>query len=250
MKRRSFLQKGGIVGTGALTALAGCTSENSPPPRRSNVVNDLSITGNNLQIRPFPADQQWVMSRRDIDLVSTGSSDGNTNGNGAANSLSGFSPVGVASAAKGRGATGRGSGGYSSAPRTHNGRAWFFGGSYANSWYDDHEDEVEKYPVTLAAIGVAYLGTNQQFQEQDPGAGPVSWDQTYDEPDPNTKIETPLVGEQGAGWYRVGAHTVIEEQALAEGEDGDLGWECIDIRVERANGSLEVTERWKVSPRV
>jgi len=249
--RRTLLKTSRIVATGGLTAIAGCIgSTNEPPPRRSNVIDniELSADGTTLRIDPFAESDRWVQSRRDLDVdasARSGNQTGATESIASLSVLSKLSPVGTARAAKGRGATGRGSGGYRSAPRTANGRAWFWGGSYTNGWYNDHDDEVSQYPVDIATLGVAYIGSNARFEEQDPGPGPINWDDTYDSP-ADEEIETSIEDVQ-PGWYRVGANIVVAE---GPDEGADLGWECIDLRLEQTADGKEITERWKVSPRI
>lgn len=251
INRRTLLRRSSIVATGGVTAIAGCTgSNNEPPPRKSNVIDtiELSADGTTLEIDPSADSDRWVQSRRNLEAdasTRSGNQTGNNGSEASLSALSNLSPVGTVQAAKGRGATGRGSGGYSSAPRTANGRAWFWGGSYTNRWYDDHDDEVSKYPVDIATLGVAYIGSNARFEEQDPGPGPINWDDSYDAPT-DAEIETSIRNLQ-PGWYRVGANIVV-----ADGPDEgvDLGWECVDLRVEQTVDGKEITERWKVSPRI
>ena len=256
MERRDLLNTSGIIAVSGLTALAGCSGadDTAPPPRKSNVIDEVSLgqNGSTLTIDPVPQEDQWVQSRRDLYEGKNTTAEKTTTSEDTSTesaSLSGLSPIGIASAAKGRGATGRGAGGFSSAPRTSNGRAWFFGGAYANSWYNEHDDEVEKYPTRVAQLGIAYVGTNEEFEEQNPGPGPVSWDETYDNPDPDTPIETD-VADLRDGWYRVGANIVVDNRGTGNEETTNLGWECIDIRVEDNGSGKEITERWKVSPRI
>jgi hypothetical protein len=249
MDRRTLLKTSGIVAASGLTALAGCIgSNNEPPPRKSNVINNIQLAddGSTLSIDPVVDENQWVQSRRDIDIVtSDASSETRSIGVPAGHSLlAGLSPIGVARAAKGRGSTGRGTGGYSSATKTSNGRAWFWGGSYARPWYNDHDDEIEQYPVDIATLGIAYIGPNAVFEEQDPGPGPVTWDETYEDPT-DDEIETSLENLR-TGWYRVGANIVTPNGRGTT----DLGWECVDLRIEDGVGGKEITERWKVSPRI
>lgn len=251
MKRRTLLRASGIVATSGLTAIAGCIGgDNEPPPRRSNVIDDIELAddGSTLRIDPVSGTNRWVQSRRDIDIdIDSSRRSGRSRSKLTASrsALAGLSPVGTARAAKGRGATGRGSGGYRSAPKTSKGRARFWGGPYTHRWYDDHDEEVERYPVEIMTLGIAYLGTNARFEEQDPGPGPVNWDRTYDSPT-ESEIETSIQNLQ-PGWYRVGANI-----AVPEGQEtaANLGWECIDIRIERTPTGKEITERWKVSPRI
>jgi len=238
-----------------MVSLAGCigTGSSSPPPRKSNVIETVQVAdgGSTLVVTPEPAPEQWVQTRRDLDVVDASTDGADTDGNSTETTarlgvLSGLSPVGVASAAKGRGATGRGAGGYSSAPKTSSGRAWFWGGGYTSTWYNNHEDEVDKYPVDINQLGIAYLGTHAQFKEQDPGPGPVTWDETYDSPD--GEIETDIESMR-VGWYRVGANIVVADGAESDSAT-DLGWECVDLRVEDTGSGPEITEEWKVSPRI
>ena len=245
-----MLKTSGIVAAGGLTAVAGCLgTNNEPPPRRSNVIDEVELAadGSALRIDPYGESDRWLQSRRDLDAdPASGSGDGtDTESTASLSALAALSPVGRARAAKGRGATGRGSGGYRSAPRTANGRAWFWGGSYTNGWYDDHDDEVSQYPVDIATLGVAYIGSNTRFEEQDPGPGPINWDDTYDSPT-DEAIET-SVRDLQPGWYRIGANTVVAE---GPDEGTDLGWECLDLRIEQTLDGKEITERWKVSPRI
>lgn len=253
MQRRTFINTGGLAAMVTLTGLAGCTSgSDSPPPRKSNVLEPIQLVDNGsaIKIETVDTEDQWVESRRDIEVDgSTDRVDSTADNHAAASMLSGLSPVGVADAAKGRGATGRGAGGFSSAPKTPKGRARFYGGAYVGGWRDDHDDEIERYPVEVAMIGVAYTGTNEQFEEQDPGAGPVRWDETYPEPNPSQSLQTDVQNVR-PGWYRVGAQTIVDRPGGGDSGGVDLGWECVDLRVEQTSTGKEVTERWKVSPRI
>ncbi|MFC4551338.1 MULTISPECIES: hypothetical protein [Halorussus] len=230
MRRREFLLASGLA---AATALAGCSGNAAPPPRKSNVVSNVETTDTALRIDL--ADQAWVMSRYD---------GGGSQSLADPDDVGGFGPVGVAGAkgkggGGGRGATGRGTGGYSKAPRTHHGRAWFHGGGYADDWYENHSDEVSKYPVAVAALGVAYLGSSFAFQDDKPGPGPVNWDEVYRNPD--DAVKHPISQD---GWYRVG--TRIE----GEKSGHDFRWESIDLEVKDAGSGYEIGEEWKVSPRI
>lgn len=253
MDRRTLLKTSGIVATGGLTALAGCSGgDNEPPPRKSNVIDRIQLAddGTALIIDPVTDENKWVRSRRDIDIEASDRTKGKERSIDASadrSLLADLSPIGVARAAKGRGATGRGSGGFSSAPKTSRGRARFWGGGYTNRWYNDHDDEVDRYPVDIATLGVAYIGSNAVFEEQDPGPGPVNWDVTYDAPT-DSDIETPFQNLR-PGWYRVGANIVTPDGGRTDART-DLGWECVDLRIEDNNGGKEITERWKVSPRI
>lgn len=230
MYRRSFITATGLT---ALTALAGCLSDKSPPPRKSNVIERIEATTNTIRIDL--ADQGWVKSRYD----STGKLRDPPD-------LDALAPVGVAEAkggifgsGGGRGATGRAAGGHASAPKTSHGWAWWHGGVYANDWYDDHDDEIEQYDVHLREVGVRYFGSNDEYEDDRPGAGPVAWDRVYDSPDDVVKHPFELTG-----WYRVGVHiagTTVNQ---------DFGWECFDFEVVPDHPGYEIANKWKISPRI
>jgi hypothetical protein len=240
MNRRQFLATGATLVT---ASTAGCLlglfdNDNAPPPRRSNLVEEFSVSQGSMTVDFVSPGEQWLMSRRD---VSSGTRDDGTN----QRSLSRFStlsPFGVA-AAKGRGASGRGrpNTGSGSRPETGNGFLWFGGGAYVGSWYNNHEEQVDRYDADIDEVGIAYLGTNQTFRESAPGPGPVGWEDTYDNPDGELDIDqSPEVG-----WHRVGANVVTADGTA------DFGWESYDLRLQTVeDAELEITEQWKVSPRI
>lgn len=208
MRRRHFIASAGL---GAAAALGGCLgSQEAPPPRKSSVVSEFETNDGSLVVDL--ADNTWVMSRYE----------------GTQQSLDDLNPVGVAAAAKGgrggggRGASGRGSGGYASAPRTTHGHAWYHGGDYADDWYEDHRGDGTRYPVTVAALGIAYLGGTARFRDDAPGPGPVPWDERY--PNPEDAVEYDLSNGSDAGWYRVGAKIVGTETSH------DFRWESFDLK--------------------
>lgn len=230
MRRRHFIAAAGI---GALSALGGCLGNDTPPPRKSSVVSDFEVQSGTLVV-DFATDK-WVMSRYD----------------GAQQSSAMVSPIGVASAkgssggGGGRGSTGRGTGGYTSAPRTSHGHAWYHGGDYADDWYEDHEDEVARYPVTVAALGVAYLGSTDQMREEAPDAGAVPWDQEFQNPSETVRYDVTSRSESPqAGWYRIGANIVGTDP------DHDFRWECYDLEIDDTATGFSLNEQWKVSPRI
>ena len=224
MRRRNFIVASGL---GTIAALTGCLGGGSaPPPRKSNVVSDIRVRDGSLSIDV--ADDTWVASRYDR----------------TQQSLAALNPVGVASAkgkggGGGRGATGRGSGGYSSAPKTRHGYAWYHGGDYADDWYENHGDAVSRYSVTVATLGVAFLGSTAEIQDRAPGAGAVPWDETFSDPDDTVEYDV-----SRPGWYRVGANVV--------GENGhDFRWESYDVELDGGSGGgYSIEEQWKVSPRI
>jgi hypothetical protein len=237
MRRRRFLQASGAVW---LAAVAGCLGSSSPPPRKSNSITDVELVADDATptLEVALADDPWVMSRYDA---------GGSSARSAPNGLGGLLPVGTAGAQKGgggaagRGATGRGNGGYSSAPRTHHGFAWYHGGSYADDWYENHRDEVDRYQTTVATLGVAYLGSNDRYTDDPPGPGPVPWDRTIEDPE-----DTETYAVEREGWYRIGA------ELRGENVSHDFEWECVDLHLEEGftTDGMEIDEEWKVSPRV
>lgn len=240
--RRQYvlLAAGAAVSAGTAGCLGFFSDDQSPPPRKSNVVEDIAVEGGTVVVEFVPPDNRWLMSRRDVDTSEQNSLDTG----GGRSALDRLSPVGTASA-KGRGATGRGTvsrgGGSGSTPRTGNGYLWFGGGAYAGAWYNNHDDEVRRYPISIDEVGSARLGDNQTFRDTAPGPGPVGWDRTYDTPSDGT---LPVVTDLSEGWYRIGAHTV------ADGGDVDLGWESFDVWLQNDAGGFDIAEQWKVSPRI
>jgi hypothetical protein len=230
MNRRTYLRTCGIAAAGGLATLAGCSGNNQPPPRESSVIEEIDVNGDALVIDLESDSNQWIKTREELDAATS-----------IGGTVSSLSPVGVASARKG--ATSRGSrSGYRNAPDSPtNGRAWWGGGDYVDDWYEDHRGEIDRVPVGVAAIGVAYLGTNDEFKENPPGPGKPdeSWDKTYDDPSGTVK---PDLASNGAGWYRIGAKVTPEA-------GGSLAkpWEAVDLRVD-GNGNVE--ENWKVSPKI
>lgn len=272
MDRRQFVLTTGVV-VGSTTALAGCTdSTDDPPPRKSNVIESVTVNNQSLQVQLEPTSEQWVMSRRDL----SGGSDEATGKltdsspisptdedfspsvrstlSESSQSIRGLlgqlSPVGVV-AAKGRGATGRtSSGGFSSAPKTSKGRARLFGGAYVGPWYNTHKEQVDKYPVVATTLGASYLGDDETFQESAPGPGPVSWDTSTQPPEePESAALTMPVTEPG--WYRLSARIEATDRVVGPDDDPQFGWESIDARVDQTtDDTIEIAEKWKVSPRI
>ena len=240
-RRRYLLLAAGVAASAGTAGCLGFLSGNnqSPPPRKSNVVEDIVVEGETLIVEFVSPDNRWLMSRREIDT----SEQNNVETGAGRSTLDRLSPVGTASA-KGRGATGRGTvgrgGGSGSTPRTGNGYLWFGGGAYVGSWYSNHNDEVRRYPIDIDEVGAARLGDNQTFRDAAPGPGPVTWDRTYDTPEDTIRFDTPL----REGWYRVGTHTVTD------GGDVDLGWESFDLWLQTDAGGFDIAEQWKMSPRI
>lgn len=255
MKRRTFLRTGAAA-VAASTALAGCTGDNSPPPRKSDVFKDVAAQDGQIAVE-FDHDIV-VETRADVD--------GSAALVNPLSLLGGLSPIGVA-AAKGRGATGRGAGGYSSAPKTGHGHAKWHGGAYAGGWRDDHDDEIQMHNATVALAGAAYLGTNESYEENPPGAGPVEWDETWSNPSPtddttgnktsanetddgSTAVPETFEGTEinydatKVGWHRIGTKLTTP--------DGDhvFGWEAVDFRVVETTDGYSVEKTWKISPRL
>jgi hypothetical protein len=244
MDRRRFLLASGL--TAGTVGLAGCTSipligggGQTPPPRKSSVFTDVEASEQGIVLE-LP-DQPWIQSRAEI------GNSGALAPPDAAGLLGGLSPVGLASAAKGGavGATGRGDGGASRAPRSTHGYAKWHGGDGDDydDWREEHDDDVDRYDAAIAAVGVAYLGSNAQYDDNEPGPGkpPGGWDETMSSVDGNQVVyET----DPQSGWYRSGA------RLEAPGTDHTFGWESVDYMVERAGGGPKVDRAWKISPRL
>lgn len=233
MDRRQYLR----VTAGAATAgLAGCLGilggDNAPPPRRARVFSDVRVQDATVVVA-F-ADRIEVESRQDVDASLEGAAD--------------LAPVGVASAQKGRGATGRGTGGYRSAPKGRHGWAVWHGYDDADDWREDHDDEIRMYPARVDRLGLAFLGPTERYEDDPPGPGPVPWDETYDDPDPGATVRESLATLTDAdrpreGWYRVGVHLVH-----ARG-NADFGWQAADAKLDR-EGNWAIEKAWHVRPQV
>lgn len=219
--------------------MAGCLfgGNNSPPPRRSEVFDDVALEGSQLQIQ-LHSDVE-VESRRE----NQGALDA---GDAAAN----VAPVGAARAAKGAG--GRGTGGYSSAPKhPRHGWAIWHGGDYADDWREDHRDEIQMYDATVATLAVAYLGTDSDYENDAPGPGPgeVSWGKTWEDPDNGASASADIAAVSPGdtpreGWYRVGTELVSRDGSV------DFGWQAVDFEVDQQSGGWAIEKAWYVKPRV
>jgi len=244
--RRRFLHGAALLPTAGLVGLSGCSSSESPPPRRSRVLSTVTI--DSAQLLAELVDDPWVATRRDgvpINGQNAQSLDSNAKDSPSGLSVIGsLSPVGTAQAQKGgggggRGAVGRGRGSsYSDAPRTGRGRAKYHGGAYVGTWYDDHDDEVRRAETEISEVGIARIGPVSDTDEELPAPGPVSWDETWQNPDDTVSIDV-----TNAGWYRVGTHTTA-----ADGTN--LGWEAVDVLVKDDNDTYSIAQKWKVSPRI
>lgn len=234
MERRRFLR--GSAGLLAGATLAGCLGNNAPPPRKAKVFDDVSLDGTTLE----------VDLRQQIEVESRLE---NQSGLDAGAAVSSLAPIGVAAAAKGAGA--RGAGGYSSAPRGRHGWAIWHGGSYSDDWRDDHRDELRMYSAAVATLAIAYVGTDNEYENDTPGPGPgdVSWDRTWDDPSEDT-VKTVSIADVSPrdqpreGWYRVGTELVSEDGSR------DFGWQAVDMEVDNEAGSWIVDKTWYVKPRV
>ncbi|MFB6152431.1 MAG: twin-arginine translocation signal domain-containing protein [Haloarculaceae archaeon] len=239
MNRRTFVR--GSAGLTAGLALTGCLGvlggNSSPPPRKAELFDDVALDGTTMEI-DLLSDPR-VQSRAEEAQ------------NGlAAGAVASLAPVGVARAAKGAG--GRGAGGYAGAPRHHRHRGWavWHGGDYADDWRENHRDELSWYPATVATLGVAYLGTDNEYEDNPPGPGAddVSWDRTWNQVSDDA-VKTVDIGavspspEPEQGWYRVGTELV------AENRDLDFGWQAVDFEVDDDTG-WKVDKAWYVAPRV
>lgn len=230
MNRRRFLATSALVGT---SALAGCSGD-SPvaPPRESEVFEQVTPQDGTLVVRldDDPAVESRVDVGGDLEAPAIGGPIGvaRAGGRGGRSGRSG----------SGSGATGRGSGSGTSYKGRH-GRNKYYGGTYS-SWHDDHDDDVEEYGAVVAAVGIAYLGSNAMSDDDLPGPGPADeWDKKVE--DPSQQVSYDL---SQAGWYRVGGKLV------AQNGSHDFGWEAVDIAIDESGSGYDVDEEWKVSPRL
>ncbi|MEZ3117339.1 hypothetical protein RYH80_15590 [Halobaculum sp. MBLA0147] len=248
MRRRDALR--GTAGLLAGAGLAGCLGgDPAPPPRESRVFEDVSIADATLQIELVS--QPFVESRKDVGA--SGALDSKRGGStvdlGAA--LGALSPIGVASAQKGgggRGATGRGAGGYRSAPTGRHGWAVWHGSDDDDEWRENHAQEIEEYPADVDRIGVEYLGRESEYEDDPPGPGYVPEGKVWDDPEPGTELTARLAAVSptdgpAEGWYRVGVHLVHAEGTA------DFGWQGADLEVDN-EGSWIVDKAWHVKPRL
>jgi hypothetical protein len=242
MNRRRFLVTSGVsvAGAASLSGCLGILGGQTPPPRKSSVFTDVKATENGIVLN-LP-DQPWIQSRADV------GSSGSLAKPGLAASLAGLSPVGVASAAKGGGAvgaTGRGDGGAATAPRSTHGYAKWHGGDGDDydDWRESNDDDVGRYDATVAAVGVAYLGSNARYDDNEPGPGkpPGGWDETMTSVDDRRIVYDAQPQE---GWYRSGA------KLEAASGDHNFGWESVDYLVEQSSNGPKVDRVWKISPRL
>lgn len=234
MNRRKFLTT--AAATTTTIAVAGCTvGDQSPPPRRSNVFEGLSTEEGTL--RANLASNPTVKSRAQVHETPI-EEEINEQLSNAGSFLASLSPVGVA-AAKGRGVAGRGVSSGGSAPRGTHGWYIYYGGDYADGWYEEHEKEVKEYPVNIVEAGVGRLGQLEAEEKTLPVPGPVEWEEVYNSPNDSFTYDIPR-----QGWYRVGLHMV------AANADYNFGWAAVDFQLEQEGGEYRISNQWKVSPRI
>jgi hypothetical protein len=226
MNRRRFLATSATVG---VLAMAGCSDDETAPPRRSQVFENQRVTDGRLEVQLDP--QPRVESREDVEagLVPIGF-------------------VGRAAAAKGggagRGASGRGkSGNYGDAPKHSNhGHAMYGAGAYGNDYRDDHDDDIERYDASIATVGVARIGDPGDDEDDLEAYGDFDPDElTEYDASAGDAVTHPI--DQGAGWYRTGA------KLTGDSVDHDFGWSYLDVEVEGAE-EMSVGQHWKLSPRL
>ena len=251
MDRRQYLR----VTAGAATAgLAGCLGffggDQSPPPRRAQVFADVRVQDAAVVVE-F-ADRIEVESRQEVNanLKGVADSDGIADPDGVAD----LAPVGVADAQKGRGgrsgrgATGRGTGGYRSAPKGRHGWAVWHSHDDDDEWREDHDDEIRMYPARVDRLGLTFLGPTAKYEDDPPGPEPVPWERTRDDPEPGETVRAPLSALTATdtpreGWYRLGVHLVHANGGA------DFGWQAADAKVDR-EGNWEMEKAWHVRPQV
>ncbi|WP_018258539.1 hypothetical protein [Halomicrobium katesii] len=228
MRRRSFV-RASVFGLAGVGSLAGCSGSTSTPPRESDVFDELRVSSGTLEV-PL-VEEPVVESRADVEASLD-------------IAASGLSIVGTARGQKGGGrgggATGRGTGGYVTAPHGHHGRAIYHGDDDDDEWRDDHRDEIEQYQAAHQRVGLAYLGSDDQYSDDPPGPGPVDWDETWSDPGKQTLTYENV----RPGWFRAGS------KLEAERGTHDFGWEAIDFEVTEEGGGYQIENPWKVSPRL
>lgn len=237
MDRRTFVRGG--VGLAAGTGLAGCLGLGSeaPPPRKAKVFDDVTVSGSTLQVK--------LLAQPEVESRATGGSSDPAE----TTAVESLVPVGVARAAKGgRGATGRGSGGYSSAPKGRHGWAVWHGGDYEDEWREEHDDELRMYPANVALLGAAWLGTTARYEDEAPGPGEEPLDRRWSDPEEGTTKRVDLrelspTSTLREGWYR------LEVDLESRDGDVDFGKQSADVKVDdEGNGQIE--KAWHVKPRV
>jgi hypothetical protein len=200
------------------------------------VFEDVSLNGREMQIS--------LMSNPRVETRAE-NVQGDLEAGGVAASLL---PVGRARAAKGAGS--RGAGGYSSAPShwRHRGWAIWHGGAYTDDWRDEHDDEIEEVQASVATLGVAYLGSDNDYENDTPGPGPVDWDRTWDDPSNGGEMTvdigalSPGSGPR-EGWYRIGTQFESSSGTI------EPEWQAVDFEVDN-DGRWLVDKAWYVAPRV
>lgn len=268
MNRRRFLRLSGAGFAIATGSLAGCLGGNErPPPRKADVFEDVSIDNGTMELSLLsePKVESDVDNVDEAAIVGALLPIGTARAGSRSSSGSGVS-----------GATGRGTGGYSSAPKDSRHGWAIYGGYEDDDWREEHADDLKMYQATVATLGIAYLGSNMEYQQDPPGPGPVAWDKEWTDVEPGETLEVDLGavspdsqfgsdtstasgnesgGDGGSGsdadsrasegWYRVGSHL--------ESPDGstDFNWQAVDFKLERAStGELTVDEAWHVRPRL
>lgn len=227
MNRRSFMKKSTASVLG-VSALSGCIDEEENPPRKSDVFRQVDVSEETVVVDLVNNPTVTVLEE-DVDGTV----------------LSGVSPIGVASAAKGRGAGGRSRGGWSSAPKTSRGRARWIGGAYVGVWYSSHDDDIEQVNVRLNELAIGTIDeANDADREELPGARVIPWDTRLTEINQGGENELPLENPEPGTWYRVGA------QLVSQNGDRLYNWEFIDFELTETDGSFDVSNEWKVSPRI
>lgn len=236
--RRTFLTSS-LAATAVTVGMAGCLGgNNTAPPRKSHVFDDVGTDGGKLLVH-F-ADNIWMKTLKDIQSGGGNNGDGGSEQN-SRRILAGLSPVGTASAAKGRGASARGtSGGWSSAPKTsRSGTNWaiFYAGSYGG-WRDDHRDELSRIDATVTKAGVTRIGDLSKKEQNLPGPGELNWDRVWQTPLKKAPLRTALTRP---GWYSVGAHLASHGTSL--------GVTRLDFKATRGNSQYTIKNPWLVNPR-
>ncbi|WP_299265902.1 hypothetical protein [Halorientalis sp.] len=231
MDRRKLLATTGtLLGTTSLTGCFGLFgSDELPPPRKSDVFEPVEVSANAITV---PLEEQ-----PEVEAAAT--SNGNAVDAAAVGSLA---PIGVARAAKGRGAVGRGSGSsFAAAPTGAHGRAIWHGEDDDDDWRDNHQSQLEMYQAAVPAVGFARVGRPSDDEDDLPGAGPPgNWNARMENPGDQARWEQDV----SPGWYRVGA------RLQAQNGNRNLGWSAVDFEVIENGGEYTTGQKWKVEPRL
>jgi hypothetical protein len=227
MRRRALLKRTAAVG--AVGALAGCFGVGSPPPRESEVFEQIAAGSNAIRVSLDNRPMVESMAELNAPEVSVGAA------------LAALSPIGVASAGGNGGRGGRSGGGRSAGGSGATGRhgRHKYGAGGHTFWHATHGDQdIDEYRCDVARCGAAYLAPPSAGEGELPGPGPVNWDESVT--DPSGQMTFDHGGREG--WWRVGGELMTPDR------NHSFGWEAVDFRLNAVGDDYSVRDRWKVSP--